>query len=251
MLAHTDEGRGPALVFLHGITGRGEQWGPITERLVDAHRCVRVDLPGHGDSPPGDYDLFAVVAEIQGVIDHLELEDPVLVGHSLGGILATVHGVVHEPAGIVNVDQRLATGDLAEQVRANADRLKGSGFEAFMEELLEGLGLDAVPAPVRAFIEETTNPQQKVVLGYWAPLLEADPAETASAIESALPAVTSRYLALFGAPLSPEDERLLGLLPDAAVEVWDGSGHFLHLAEQDRFVDRLRSFVAEVHEGTS
>ena len=247
MLAQVDEGKGPALVFLHGITGSGEQWEPITERLTASHRCVRIDLPGHGASPPGAYDVFSVAAEIQAVVEALELRDPILVGHSLGGILATVCGVLYAPAGVVNVDQQLAVGDLAQRVRANADRLRGDGFQAFMDELFHELGLAAAPASVRTFIEQTTDPRQDVVLGYWAPLLDADPAETASALESALPALAAPYLALFGGPISPEDERLLGLLPNATVEVWEGSGHFLHLIEPDRFVDRLRSFVAGVH----
>lgn len=38
---------------------------------------------------------------------------------------------------------------------------------------------------------------------------------------------------------------LTGLVPDALVEVWDGSGHMLHLVEPDRFAARLRPLLAE------
>ena len=51
MLAYSDDGEGPALVFVHGIGSGRYRWAPVVDRLVDDFRCVSVDLPGHGDSP--------------------------------------------------------------------------------------------------------------------------------------------------------------------------------------------------------
>ena len=54
MLAYTDEGAGPPILFLHGVGSTRSRWTPIVDLLRDDFRCVAVDLPGFGDSPLGE-----------------------------------------------------------------------------------------------------------------------------------------------------------------------------------------------------
>lgn len=81
---------GEPLVLLHGLGGAAANWALLAPLLGERHRVVLVDLPGHGGSDPlpaapgiGPYaDRVALLAE------RLGLGPAVVVGHSLGGLVA-------------------------------------------------------------------------------------------------------------------------------------------------------------------
>lgn len=83
------------LLFVHGVDSDATVWDSTVDLLSD-HRCVMIDLPGHGKAPfssdPSTYHRDAMLAEIQAVIS--ELARPVVfVGHSLGGYLALAYAL--------------------------------------------------------------------------------------------------------------------------------------------------------------
>lgn len=83
-------GDGPAVVLVHGITGRSDQWDPAIEHLAPAHTVIAPDLLGHGESakPRGDYSLGAYASAIRDTIVALGYDRATIVGHSLGGGVA-------------------------------------------------------------------------------------------------------------------------------------------------------------------
>lgn len=79
----------PAVVLLHGVTQSHRSWDWVVPEIGATHRVVRPDARGHGrsDRAPGHYDLFAYADDTAAVIE--EVGGPVvLVGHSLGGVVA-------------------------------------------------------------------------------------------------------------------------------------------------------------------
>lgn len=79
------------LVFVHGLGGRLEQWAPVLARLGPGLRAIAFDLPGHGESEPpadGELGVTAMADAIGAVAAALGLRRFVLVGHSLGGLIA-------------------------------------------------------------------------------------------------------------------------------------------------------------------
>lgn len=78
------------VVFLHGIGSSARGWTPQIESFPAAgFRAVAVDLLGYGGRPPVDtMDFESLAADIEAVIALERLERPVLVGHSLGGMIA-------------------------------------------------------------------------------------------------------------------------------------------------------------------
>lgn len=247
-LAYDDIGRGEPLVFLHGITGNRHLWGPVVERLADRYRCVTVDLVAHGDSPrSGPADLFGQVGAITGLLAELELERPVLVGHSFGGIIATFTATAHPVRGVVNVDQAFDFGAFAEALGPLEPLLRGDDFDATFAQVLEGFGLDLIPAERQQLARANHRPDQDVVLEIWATVWDTPTEELAGQVEGALGAVGAPYLGVFGAPLSEEEQRLQALIPQSTVEVWDGHGHYLHLVDPDRAAARIHAFVSTLH----
>jgi pimeloyl-ACP methyl ester carboxylesterase len=93
-------GSGPTVLFVHGLDSNADVWTPVIE-LLDDHKCVAIDLPGHGDSPisddPAAYEREALLNELDQVL--AELDSPVvLVGHSLGGYLGMAHALTRPGA---------------------------------------------------------------------------------------------------------------------------------------------------------
>ncbi|MET0956083.1 MAG: alpha/beta hydrolase [Cryobacterium sp.] len=90
---HTDTGRGPVVILVHGIASTSATFRKVVPRLVPGHRVITIDILGHGASPrPVDceYTLDDHVAALAATIRSLRLREPfVLVGHSLGSLIAT------------------------------------------------------------------------------------------------------------------------------------------------------------------
>ena len=80
----------PVLLLIHGGTSSRRAWDLVTPTLRIGHRVVAVDMRGHGQSPApdGGYSAAQLSADINRVIDELELEHVTVVGHSLGGMAA-------------------------------------------------------------------------------------------------------------------------------------------------------------------
>src|SRR5690625_2969981 len=79
-----------ALVFLHYWGGSGRTWDEVVAALRDDYRCIAPDLPGWGQSSPsrGRYRIADLATAVEQVIEALELDRVVLVGHSMGGKVA-------------------------------------------------------------------------------------------------------------------------------------------------------------------
>jgi pimeloyl-ACP methyl ester carboxylesterase len=89
-LYYESHGTGRPLILLHGGLGAGEMFGPILPILSEHHQVIVADLQGHGRTADVDrpIDVRLMADDIAALIDRLELEEPDLVGYSLGGGVA-------------------------------------------------------------------------------------------------------------------------------------------------------------------
>jgi 2-succinyl-6-hydroxy-2,4-cyclohexadiene-1-carboxylate synthase len=145
-LAHEEHGPpgAPALLLLHGFMGSRRDWSPVTDMLRRTHRCIAVDLPGHGETgAPGDESLWTpdgCVAALAGVLR--AAGGGSVVGYSLGGRLALQLAIEHPAvvarAVLVSASPGIA-GECGRAQRRNADeglarRLETQGLEPFLDE---------------------------------------------------------------------------------------------------------------------
>lgn len=84
-------GEGPDMVFIHGLAANRAFWFMRIARLFsDSFRVTLYDLRGHGSSelPPHGYTARHMAADLEGLLDHLNVKQATLVGHSYGGVIA-------------------------------------------------------------------------------------------------------------------------------------------------------------------
>lgn len=238
-------GKGPPLVLVHGITeGRGA-WDPLVPALAADHTVVAIDMRGHGESgDASSYDSRAMADDVAAVVSELGLDAPLVVGHSMGGIVVTAYAGAHPCRGVINVDQSIALGDFQELVVGAEPLLRSDAFG----EVITGL-FDSMQGPLAAEecarISALRRPVQEVVLGVWEPLLELSRDDLQALVDGLAAEVTVPYLSLFGIDPGPDYSGwLTSVIPTATVEVWADSGHYPHLVHPTQFADRLRAFEA-------
>ena len=88
-------GAGRPMILLHGGLMSGEMFEPILPALAERHRVITVDLQGHGRTADVDrpMDIRLMADDIAALIDHLGLDQPDIVGYSLGGGVALLTAV--------------------------------------------------------------------------------------------------------------------------------------------------------------
>ncbi len=111
-LAVRDSGGHLAPVLLvHGLGGSQLAFKRVVALLSDRARVITYDQRGHGASTisdRGDYSFNALIADLRAVVDHLELRQPVLVGHSLGaGVALCAAATIPDCGGLVALDGAL------------------------------------------------------------------------------------------------------------------------------------------------
>jgi pimeloyl-ACP methyl ester carboxylesterase len=89
-VAHDGSRSAPPLLLLHGSGAAGATWNLMVAELAAHHHVIRVDLPGHGQSPPAaTYDVPAQASRVAAVLDSLGLRRVAVAGHSSGGYIGT------------------------------------------------------------------------------------------------------------------------------------------------------------------
>lgn len=237
----------PPLVLLHGLTFDRSIWMPALselERVDPGRRTIAIDLPGHGASPEwASYDIESVADGVRRVVEDVGADRPVIVGHSLAAIIATVYGAQFPVRGVVNVDQPLQTAPFAAFLQSIAEQLTGPDFPTLWQQFAASMHTELLPAKAQELVKSTSTPRQDLVLGYWREVLDhpiSDLIDRTNEGLGALRAARVPCVIVAGADLEPDYQQWLDeVLPQAEVAVLAGSGHFPHLAHPDRFARLL------------
>jgi len=159
--AFSEQGAGDiAVVMLHGVGGAKEVWAPQIEAIGTAgYRAIAWDMPGYGGSPAIEpYDMAGLVRSLEALLDALAAHHAVLLGHSMGGMVAQ-EAMIRSPqqvAGLILSATSPAFGkaDGAWQQDFLRQRLGPLNAGRTMAEVAAALvpdmiGADAEPAGVR------------------------------------------------------------------------------------------------------
>lgn len=248
-LHYWSEGKGPALVLIHGVGLRAEAWGAMVPLMASNCTVFAVDMPGHGASPlddtktlPDYTDRFAAFVDA--------LNGPVAVaGHSMGALIA-LDLAASRPACVASVAALNAvferSPDAAKAVQDRASALKTFGRP------------DPAPTLARWFGTRPTGARQTTAKACHQWLLEADQAGYAQAYgvfarhdgpsRMALSRMQTPALFLTGAadPNSTPamSHSMAALAPNGQAHVLEGAAHMAPMTHPDVISGKLVHHVA-------
>ncbi|MET0153650.1 MAG: alpha/beta fold hydrolase [Candidatus Binatia bacterium] len=249
--ACAERGRGSrTLVFLHGIGGNHRAFDEQLEHFGASTRAIAWDMPGYGASPPLERMTFAGLAQaLVALFDARRVERAVVVGHSMGGMIAQelVAGFPDRVAALVLYATSPAFGASGSdwQRQFLADRLR---------PLDEGkTPADLAPALVAGIVGDEPDPKGIARAVECMSAIKPDAYRAALHClvtfdqRDSLGAIRCPTLALAGERdrvASPAIvERMARAIPGAAYRVLPGVGHLANLERPAAFDAALEEFL--------
>jgi pimeloyl-ACP methyl ester carboxylesterase len=264
-LHYVDRGQGPVIVLVHGLSGQlGNFTYGLLDHLAERHRVIALDRPGSGYSTTGNGqqpDLAAQARIVAAFIRQLELERPMLVGHSLGGALSLVLVQDHpQSIGALALIAPLAFDDVRATPLVRMVLRSSIGVRrALVWTFAVPLGQLGSAANLKAIFAPEPAPVDFGVRGGGLLALRPENVVAASvdivtairelAVRSAhYPALAMPVAILFGRGdrvLSPRrhGERLAQAIPGASLTLIDG-GHMLPVTRPEAVAEWLAGWVA-------
>ena len=252
---------GPPLVFVHGFACDRADWRAQADSLGSRTTVVEYELPGHGSTPgtSAECTIEAYGAGLARALIELELPPAILVGHSMGCrvILEANRFRPEAVSGLVLVDgSRIAQGDPVAARRAMADQLDGDGYRRFVREFFESMFFPSSdPVLARAICNRAMRLPAAVGRALMTDLAGWDAGEVENALDVvAVPLLaiqsTTMDTALRRVSLTPgENSPWIDLIrthvPDAAVEILPGPGHFPQIERADEVTALIAGFALE------
>lgn len=245
-LAYDEAGKGdPAFLFVHGWLCDRTHFAPQLEHFSRIGRSIAVDLRGHGqsDKPEQDYTLAAFAEDLRWLCHQLGVQQPVIVGHSMGGAVALVLAAKYPglPKAIVALDCPVYLPEQHHAALQRAtQRFHGPEYELRVRRFVENLFLPSDDQQRKARIVETilAGPEHVGTAAFDA--LLADPislAASAPKIDVPLLAVASAGGHM--ADIGKLRERTPLLVTGQTV----GAGHFLQLEVPDQVNSMIERFL--------
>ncbi len=152
---YEDHGAGQPVVLIHGYPLSGRAWDRQVPVLLEAgHRVITYDRRGFGQSsqPAGGYDYDTFAADLAALLDHLDVWDAVLVGHSMGtGEVTRFLGTY----GSARVDKGVLVAPIPPfllQTPDNPDGVPQSVFDGFVKAAKADM-----PAWMKGFLDNFYN----------------------------------------------------------------------------------------------
>lgn len=260
------QGEGPPIVFIHGLSWDHRSWLPQLTRLDEEYDLVAYDYRSHGNTDtPADHPLsIELLAEdLHALIDEVGLEQPVLCGHSYGGLIAAEYAIQYPEnvAGLVFADARTDLGESTLERTLFRVQPVLSRIETIVGRDRVRRGLQAVLS--RLLDMEQGSDEEVPELGMTPSEYAEDASSTfdgdaetaflnagreyvgARATDFHVP-VLYVYGELTGETIAGKADRLERAPTDVRVREIADAGHALMLEQPDAFTTVLREFLEDV-----
>jgi pimeloyl-ACP methyl ester carboxylesterase len=264
-----ERGQGPPLVLLHGIMLSSALWVHQLRDLALHHRVIAIDLRGHGQSLPGSTGsgIPILAADVAAVLEALAVEQAVVVGHSMGGMVALQMALDLPPAerrlrvaglvltsttagpfatlpgwtGVARVTGPVTAQALLVGERLGAKALPSRDLRWWLVRL--GFGADAPPAQVR-FVEAMHRATPSRTLADLIPSVATfDLSSRLGSLDVPVLVVVGSHDRLTAPRLA---RRLAAALPEAQLVELPRCGHMPMLERRHEFSRLLDEFTAKI-----
>ncbi|MBI3989430.1 MAG: alpha/beta fold hydrolase [candidate division NC10 bacterium] len=249
------EGKGPALVFIHGLGSSLEAWRPHIPFFVDQWQVIAADTRGHGESskPPGPYSIELFARDWHALLDDLGIEKTVLLGLSMGGAISMQLAVLQPERirALVLVDTWGGPDrpdfEFARLMEERIALAQTKGMRAYAEAAVQSAFSEGYrksnPQAIQEFIEARVNLPIE-------PVIAATRACVAFNLLNRLHEIQAPTLVLVGSEdiLTPPSlsKAIVERIPHAVYREIPGSGHVLPVEKPEEFRAAVAEFLENV-----
>lgn len=235
------------LVFVHSLGTDLRLWDTLIPHFAADFKIIRYDLRGHGlsDCPPASYSIQNHADDLTNLLDKLQIDSTVLVGMSVGGMIAMSFAAAYPQRveKLVLADTNTTIGTTA-MWNERIQTLRQNGMESLAEPILARWFVPAFaqqqPALYRGYYNMLTRTP---VTGYTATceaIRDADLSDT-------LPNIKTPTLVLCGSEdvsTPPNVVRALASkLPDGKFELVENAGHLPCIEQGDTVASLIKDFL--------
>ena len=259
-LAYEDYGTGEPIVFVAGAMLNTEMWEYQIPFFTDrGYRCIALDRRGHGrsDRPATGYDIATTADDLAALLDHLDLREATLVGHSTGGA-EIAHCLARHGAGRV---ARVAFVSAILPFMKATDDNPGGIAEAMLDALLDSVRTDRgrwMARQTQVYFNSHLNPgvspeqldatyRQCMSTAPWATLRMQEAVfhcDSRAALRAlTVPALIVHGAIDFSAPVEVTGRRTAEIVPHAPYRENPTGGHGLYTSHAAEFNNDLLEFI--------
>ena len=251
LLHHKSLGLGQPLIIVHGFLGSLDNWMTLAKRFSADYQVIMIDQRNHGKSfHSADFGYDEMVEDLERLIDALNLDNPILLGHSMGGKTVMQYAAYHPH----KVD-KLIVADIGPKM-----------YPTHHDKILEGLQaipINTIKSRNQAddlLSKYVTDPGIRVFLlknlrrvedrFEWKmnlPILIKNIAEVGKALDYHLPIETESLFIRGGSSnyiLDEEFESIEDIFPNVQFETIDNAGHWLHAEQPEEFYNKVMKFLS-------
>jgi pimeloyl-ACP methyl ester carboxylesterase len=246
MLSFSEQGRGPALVFLHAYPLDHSMWQKQVEAFSHHYRVVTPDVFGFGGSqPPRPWTMPEMGEALLELLNHLEIDRCTLAGLSMGGYISIPFALAHPDRldRLVLAHTRARADSEAEKATRNdmIAALKKDGAGSLPDKMIPRLVAANAPEEVRKFVRDSIMRTSAEACIHAVKAMRDRVDQTAN-----ISKITCPTLVIAGdadAIIKVEDsENLAAALPNGELKIIAGTGHLSNLENPAAFYQALDEF---------
>ena len=237
-----DGGKGGIpVLFVHSFGGSTRHWANQLAHLRKTRRAIAMDLRGHGKTPApldSNYSVEALATDIERVVDSLDLERVVLVGHSMGGSAAISYAGKYPNRVAALVLEGTPGKSNPEQSKEIMASLKSDQYDTVMSTYMNQILNHAKPATRALETEGIAKLNRAVSLKMIEGLFDFNPVPILQKFPGPSIFITT--------PAENEPTALHHSFPKIPHKVVSGTSHWIHLDKPDQFNSILDAFLLKV-----
>lgn len=239
-------GAEPPILLVHGWCCDHTYFAPQFERYASrGHRVVAVDLRGHGqsDKPDGSYSIEVFTDDVAWICERIGLEKPVVIGHSMGGIVAFDLAVRYTTlsSAVVMLDAAIVLPSASrDAIPGLMERLSGPDYREVLRHYASGALFIPTDDPDRKehILSSMALAPQRVMVSAMQGLHDYDPDSAAGVLEA-----PGLYVAADEAQPRSDMSRFHEMFPDILYGKTVGSGHFCQLEVPEQIGAMIDRFL--------
>ncbi|MEH0157912.1 alpha/beta fold hydrolase [Limibacter armeniacum] len=250
-LFYREQGSGQPLIILHGLFGSSDNWLSIAKTLSEDYHVYIVDQRNHGQSPnTPEFDYETFVEDLKNFIQEKGIENPIIIGHSMGGKVAMQFAAKYpemlSKLVVVDISPRqypIHHQTILEGLNAiDIDNLKGRG------DADKALATYVPEMGVRMFLLKNLYRKPEGGFGWRInlPVITEKIGNVGQRLTTNgvidVPSLfvggkNSNYIQ------ASDKEEINTLFRNVDIKMVDGAGHWIHAEQPEKFLSAVREFI--------